>query len=182
MKVFLILGILFLAFLAGCQFSENGDVQIKPPETEDENSDSTNEEEAPVNSQEQDAPPPEVTEIAPVSVFCEDEEIQDYFSISFPDNWGDLEQTINCGTLSTRISWTSLEDPDRSLRISIIPTERRTEPSVIDYPQTLFAENQDYGFYYSSGGSYAGMPGNDDQKFYDIQKEAEAIVQSFKFI
>jgi len=108
------------------------------------------------------------------------------FSLAFPENWKPVSEEIKEGMANTKIFKEIIlkleNDNERYLLINIVKIEDKDDPSISDYPQMYVTENKDFAFYYSGSADNAGMPGMDNQKYFDIQKETIEIIKSFKTV
>jgi hypothetical protein len=108
------------------------------------------------------------------------------FSLVFSTNWGTVKEKVENGPAGSKIYKTvrlsSENDAERYIQIQVVKTENKNDPSVIDYPQTYLTGNSTYSYYYSGGGDSAGAPGQEEQKYFDIQKEVKAISETFKML
>ena len=106
------------------------------------------------------------------------------FSMVLPESWGDVTEDISAGPavkkISRNIRLTSKTDADRYIHIQVVKTADKDDPAVVDYPHTYIDGNSVWSFYYAGGGDYAGMPGLEDQKYFDRQNEVETIIATFE--
>ena len=102
------------------------------------------------------------------------------FSLVFPESWGTIkERQENGGKINASIQLSAEDDSARFIKIQVVKSEDKTDPAVIDYPQTYLTENSTYSYYYSGSGDYAGYPDMEEQKYFDIQKEVKEISKTF---
>ena len=108
------------------------------------------------------------------------------FSLVFLESWGSISEEIREGMDNTKIFkeivLKSENDNERYLIINIVKINDKDDPSISDYPQMYLTENDDFVFYYSGSADNAGMPGMEDQKYFDIQNETMEIIKTFEFI
>jgi len=105
------------------------------------------------------------------------------YSLTFPNSWGDIKERVDNGPDGSKIyqtiRLTAQNDDDRYIQINIVRSEHRDDASVTDAPHTLLSGDNVWTFYYSGGGDFAGMPGLDDQKYFDIDEEVDDISETF---
>ncbi|MBT3864901.1 hypothetical protein HOF67_02640 [Candidatus Peregrinibacteria bacterium] len=108
------------------------------------------------------------------------------FAITFPNEWAEVEEEIKDWVLdieqSKNIRITAENDIDRFIEIRVVKIDDKDNHMVADAPHTYIMSNSEYSFFYTGGGSYAGMPGMEDQKYFDIQNEVEDIIKTFEVL
>ena len=104
------------------------------------------------------------------------------FSLVFPASWGAIQERVENAKspIYQTIRLTSEDDPERYIQIQVVKIENKNDPAIVDYPHIYLTENSTWSFYYLGGGDYAGLPGFEDEKFFDIKNEVKTISETFK--
>ena len=167
MKKIVAVGIFFILALglAGCNWFQPTEPTVEQPTV----------------TEEPEETPTDVTE-AEAYIY---ENTQFNFSLTFPTNWGKVEEEKSTQPIaedipSTFYTLTSEKDPQRSVQISIFSVEDKSSHWILDLPATLIEETDDHVFYFSSSGDCYGIPGCEDIKFKTILDESKKISNSFK--
>jgi len=111
------------------------------------------------------------------------------FSLLLPENWISFSEDYTFSDSTDQfnpekheIRLTKTTDSELQVNVTIFNQSDSNSPAILnisDIPGKIIAKNDQFIFHISTSGDYAGMPDQDDPKFFELAEDSQSIYESF---